>query len=182
MGIAKCISEKIKMKDCKVIYLASGKAKLKYKNVIYNDLYEPADLNCDMLEVDLKSYDVILASPPCNFYSKARGNLPPSKYAESTKHLLPDILKKCISLDKPFIIENVRNKPLFKKLGYFNFPCFVYFLGRHTYWTNIMINFSNIPQSYDFSYGGVKLRQYVQGGENVNSVFEYFLEVVCNTK
>ena len=166
--------------DCKVIYLASGRAKLKHYNVIYNDLFEDADLRCDMLSVDLMDYDIILASPPCNYYSKARGNLPPSKYAEDTKHLLPDILKKCISLDKPFIIENVRNKPLFKKLGYFDFPCFVYFHGRHTYWTNIMIDFSHIPQSFDFSYGGKKLKDYIQGGDNVNNVFDYFINYVCD--
>lgn len=165
----------------KVIYLASGKAKLNYEDVVYNDIKENRDLICDMLSVPLEDYDVVIASPPCNFYSRARGNFPPSKYAERTRHLLPDILKKCLSLDKPFIIENVRNKPLFKKLGYFNLPCFVYFLGRHTYWTNIMINFSNIPQDFDFSYGGVKLKSYIQGGKNVNDVFDYFLDVVKST-
>ncbi len=167
------------MNNYKVIYLACGKAKLKNQNVTYNDLYEEAaELKCDMLQVDLANYDIILASPPCNYYSKARGNLPPSKYAENTKHLLPDIIKKCISLDKPFIIENVRNKPLFQKLGYFNYPCFVYFLGRHTYWTNIMVDFSHIPQTYDFSFGGIKLKSYVQGGENVNNVFDYFIDYI----
>lgn len=170
------------MKENKVIYLASGRAKLKNGNVIYNDLYEPADLNCDMLEVDLTNYDVILASPPCNFYSKARGNKLPSKYAENTKHLLPSILERCVGLGKPFMIENVRNKPLFSKLGYFDFPCFVYFHGRHTYWTNIMINFSNIPQSFDFSRGGRRLKSYIQGGDNVNNVFDYFLYIVNNQK
>ncbi len=162
----------------KVIYLASGRAKLKYDNVVYNDMYEAADLKCDMLQVDLNKYDLILASPPCNFYSRARGGNKPSVYSLNTKHLLPTIIKKCIKLNKPFIIENVRNKPLFKKLGLFNFPCFIYFHGRHTYWTNVMINFSNIPQSFDFSYGGVKLKTYIQGGENVNNVFDYFIEYV----
>lgn len=50
------------------VYLASGRAKLKHNNVIYNDMFESADLMCDMLQVDLRAYDIILASPPCNFY------------------------------------------------------------------------------------------------------------------
>lgn len=153
------------MNNPKVIYLASGKAKLEYPYVIYNDLYEDSDLKVDMLQVDLTDYDIILASPPCNYYSKARGNKKPSRYAEETKHLLPDIIEKCIDLGKPFIIENVRNKPLFKKLGYFTYPCYIYFHGRHTYWTNVMINFSHIPQTFDFSCGGHKLKSYIQGGK-----------------
>ncbi len=166
----------------KVIYLASGRAKLKYDNVVYNDMYETADLKCDMLQVDLNNYDIILASPPCNYYSRARGSNPPSDYAKYTKHLLPTILNKVMKLNKPFIIENVRNKPLFKKLGLFNLPCFVYFHGRHTYWTNIMLDFRHIAQTFDFKrikgYGCVRLKKYVQGGENVNNVFDYFIEYV----
>lgn len=80
------------------------------------------------------------------------------------------------------MIENVRNKPLFLKLGYFNFPCFVYFHGRHTYWTNIMIDFSHIPQTFDFKAHGRRLKSYVQGGDNVNNVFDYFLDYIGGLK
>lgn len=169
--------------DKNIIYLASGKAQLNFNNVTYNDLKENRDLKCDMMSVDLNKYDILIATPPCNFYSRARGNNPPSKYAIETKHLLPEIIKKFLKTGKPFIVENVRNEPLFKKLGLFNFNCFIYKHGRHTYWTNIMINFSTIPQEYEFKnkkgYGMIKLKKYIQGGKNVNDVFEYFLTCVC---
>ena len=165
----------------KVIYLASGRAILEYPNVIYNDLIENRDLKCDMMQVNLEVYDVLIATPPCNYYSRARTGAP-SQYALNTKHLLPSILDKFIKTGKPFIVENVRNAPLFKRLGLFNFNCFIYTHGRHTYWTNIPINITNIPQEFDFKhipgYGTVRLKKYVQGGKNVNDVFNYFLEVV----
>ena len=170
----------------KVIYLACGRAVLNYTNVIYNDIKEKRDLSCDMLSIDLSDYDILIATPPCNFYSHARGNNPPSKYALSTKHLLPAIIDKFIKTGKPFIVENVKNAPLFKKLGLFNKNCFVYMHGRHTYWTNVLFNPTGIPQEHDFKnipgYGAVRLKSYVQGGKNVNDVFNYFLEVVLNTE
>lgn len=166
----------------KVIYLAAGRAKLNYDSVIYNDIKEKRD-NCeDMLAVDLSDYDILIATPPCNYYSRANNARETSEYALKTKHLLPEIIDKFIKTGKPFIVENVRNDPLFLKLKLYNFPCFVYKHGRHTYWTNVLINFSNIPQTYDFKhikgYGTVRLKSYVQGGKNVNDVFDYFVDVV----
>lgn len=170
----------------KIIYLASGRAILNHENVTYNDLKEKRDLQCDMLSVDLSNYDVLIATPPCNFYSHARGNNPPSEYAKNTKHLLPTIIEKFIRTGKPFIVENVRNAPLFKKLRFYDFNCFVYTHGRHTYWTNIPINMETIPQEFDFKnisgYGAVRLKSYVQGGRNVNDVFDYWLDVVKEVK
>lgn len=173
--------------DKKVIYLACGRAKLNYEHVTYNDYKEKSDLQCDMMEVDLSNYDILIATPPCNYYSHARGSNAPSTYALSTKHLLPDIIDKFIITGKPFIVENVRNKPLFKKLGLYDKNCFIYTHGRHTYWTNVMINMQGIPQEHDFKciqgYGCVRLKSYVQGGKNVNDVLDYFIEVVlANTK
>ena len=95
----------------KVIYLASGRAKLNYKNVVYNDCKEKRDLICDMMTVDLNNYDILIATPPCNYYSRANNSRETSKYALETKHLLPDILDKFIKTGKPFIVENVRNEP-----------------------------------------------------------------------
>lgn len=165
-----------------VIYLAAGRAKLNYPNVIYNDYKEKRDLVCDMMKVNLNIYDVLIATPPCNYYSRANYLRETSKYAQETKHLLPDIIDKFISAGKPFIVENVRNEPLFKKLGLYNKNCFIYKHGRHTYWTNIPFNPQGIPQEYDFrqipGYGCVRLKSYVQGGKNVNDVLDYFLEVV----
>ena len=157
----------------KVLYLAAGRAELKHSGVVYNDLFEDRDLKCDMLSVDLDNYDVLIATPPCNFYSRARGNNPPSEYALGTKNLLPTIIQKFLKSGKPFIVE---------KLGLYNFNCLVYKHGRHTYWTNILINFSNIPQVFEFkSTKGrhcSRLKSYCQGGKNVNDCFDYFLDVV----
>lgn len=152
----------------KVIYLASGRAKLNYSNVVYNDYKEKRDLQCDMMEVPLEDYDILIATPPCNFYSHARGNNSPSEYALKTKNLLPDIIDKFIATGKPFIVENVRNSPLFKKLGLYEKNCYIYKHGRHTYWTNVLFNPEGIKQEHDFKsipgYGCVRLKSYVQGG------------------
>lgn len=56
----------------KVIYLASGYGVLDtVYDVTYNDFYIQRDLVCDMMEVDLSSFDILLASPPCNYWSRA---------------------------------------------------------------------------------------------------------------
>lgn len=167
---------------CKIVYLASGRAKLKNENVVYNDLKEKRDLQCNMMDVDLANYDILIATPPCNYYSRANSRRETSKYALQTKDLLPNIIDKFIKTGKPFIVENVRNDPLFKKLGLYNKNCFVYKHGRHTYWTNVMFNMSGIPQEKEFKYipgyGCARLNSYVQGGRNVNDVLDYFLETV----
>lgn len=166
----------------KVIYLASGRAKLNYKNVIYNDYKEKRDLICDMMTVDLNDYDILIATPPCNYYSRANYRRETSKYAQETKHLLPDIIDKFIKTGKPFIVENVRNKPLFEKLGLYNKNCLIYTHGRHTYWTNRIISIQDIPQKFDFKqipgYGTVRLKSYVQGGKNVNDVLDRFISTI----
>lgn len=165
----------------KIIYLAAGRAVLKHKNVVYNDYIEKRDLQCDMMLVNLDDYDILIATPPCNYYSYARGNNPPSEYAKKTKHLLPDIIDKFIKTGKPFIVENVRNEPLFKKLGLYNKNCLIYKHGRHTYWTNVFVNFQSITQEHEFKrvpgYGCIRLKSYVQGGKNVNDCLDYFVEI-----
>ncbi len=172
-----------------VIYLASGRARISSNglNILYNDLFEKnVDYKCDMMSVDLSLFDILIASPPCNYYSRANSykSKETSVYAQSTKHLLPDIIDKFIKTGKPFIVENVRSYPLFSKLGLFDKNCFVYFHGRHTYWTNIPFNPQSIPQIFEFRMGGKgheeRLCSYVQGGKNVNDVFEYWLNCVVD--
>ncbi len=159
------------MKD---IYLGAYQAYHPNRDIVYQDINGLRDVPGDMLDIDLTPYDYIIATPPCNFYSKARGNKKPSEYAEKTKHLLPEILKKLIKLNKPFIVENVRNKPLFIKEGLYNKDCFIYTYGRHTYWTNIIFNPNNIKQIRDnIQVGYTAIRQ---GGLNVHNVIEYWLE------
>ena len=163
----------------KGIYLASFVAHHPSYDMDYNDIEKTADhVNVigDMLSVDLTNYDYVIATPPCNYWSRANYRREHSDYALKTKHLLPDIIKKLIKIDKPFLVENVRNRPLFKKHGLYNLDCFVYEYGRHTYWTNVMINFNNIKQKGEIVQNiNPKERQ---GGENVYKVVEHFLEVI----
>jgi|LGVE01.1.fsa_nt_gb site-specific DNA-cytosine methylase len=166
-----------------VIYLAAGNAVIKkYNNIItYNDLLIKRDIQSDMMSVDLLNYDLIIASPPCNFYSRARGNFPPSDYALKTKHLLPEILTKAWGTGKPFIIENVINKVKMKDIIK-NFNGFYYEHGRHSYFTNIMFNPKGIPQNFDFKFGGIFINKESdrQGGKNVNIVLQHFIDFVLN--
>lgn len=166
----------------KGIYLGAYKAKHPGKNIIYQDINGKRDLPGDMLEIDLTEYDYIIATPPCNYYSKARGNRC-SKYAENTKHLLPEILKKLAYGNKPFIVENVRNYKKFEEIGLMKLPCFIYIIGRHTYWTNIMMT-TDINQRQDFTQHGWVIKyedmnnKDHQGGYNVHQVIETWLKTI----
>ena len=169
----------------KGIYLAAYKAEHPNHDIVYQDINGKRDIGGDMLEVDLTPYDYIIATPPCNWWSRANYRRDRSEYALKTKHLLPGILKKLCNQNKPFIVENVKNKLRFTEHGLFNFKCHVYFHGRHTYWTNVELHLDDIPQQNDFEYGGywVKDIQHLQsrdrqGGKNVHLVIERFIETV----
>lgn len=166
------------------IYLGAYKALHPNYNLVYQDINGKRDLGGDMLDVDLSSYDFIIATPPCNFWSIARGNRC-SQYSLDTKHLLPAIIVKLMKLNKPFIVENVINKKRMQPYGLFDVDCKIYFIGRHTYWTNIDLgDISEIEQRQDFKYGGYVIQyddmknQDHQGGFNVYNVIERFLERV----
>lgn len=182
----------------KGVYLAACKARHSNYDIVYNDVDKKynCDLTCDMLDVNLNDYDFIIASPPCNYYSRANYRRNSSLYSLNTKHLLPDIIYKLVNncMNKYWIVENVRNPSLMKDI--FDFcnrsGVFIYEHGRHTYFTNIMINISGIPQSVDFhspSYARIhccstepcKTRNgYRQGGDNVYNVIEWWLEYIHN--
>jgi site-specific DNA-cytosine methylase len=160
----------------KGIYLASYKALHPNYDIVYQDINGKRDLGGDMLDVDLSKYDFVIATPPCNYWSIANYRRETSEYSLKTKMLLPNILKKLCNQKKPFIVENVRNSPLFNKYGLMNLPCFIHFYGRHTYWTNVMLNFETIHQKFDnihFEHTATR-----QGGENVFNTIEHFLEVI----
>lgn len=171
----------------KGIYLAAFKAKHDYKYLVYQDINGKRELCGDMMDIDLSRFDFIIATPPCNFYSIARGKTV-STYAEATAHLLPDIIDKLISLGKPFIVENVVNYGVMCELGLFNKQCYVFRYGRHTYWTNMVFDLSNIKQRQDFLNGGrvIKYKDMInkdhQGGYNVHQVIDRFITVVNLTK
>lgn len=176
----------------KVIYLGAYEAYHPNFDVVYQDINGKRDLGGDMLEVDLKPYDIIIATPPCNFWSVARGNRC-SQYSLDTKHLLPEIIKRLAKENKPFVVENVINKKRFREEGVFDVAtkanCFIYYIGRHTYFTNISLTDEEVKllesqNRQDFRYGG-KVIKYPdmkdtkhQGGFNVYLVIDYFLNKV----
>lgn len=174
----------------KGIYLGACRAYHPNYDLDYNDIVAGYHINviCDMLQVDLSKYDYIIATPPCNYYSRCNYRRDTSSYALATRHLLPDILVKAALSKKLFIVENVRNKNLFSSCGIYKicdkYGIFSYEYGRHTYFTNVMINFIGIKQRQDFLCGGIrinygdKLSSYNQGGFNVHNVIEYWLSVV----
>lgn len=185
----------------KIIYLAAYKAFHPKWNIVYQDINGLRDIPGDMLEVDLTPYDVIIATPPCNYYSRANYRREISEYSQKTKHLLPSIINKLITIDKPWIVENVRSPNIFKSIGILDLPVFVYYFGRHTYWTNVPFNPIGLPQFNEYELSiceklpngkwhktGQKLKKNMnnmssenrQGGENVNVVIEYWLEIVSN--
>jgi hypothetical protein len=170
----------------KIIYLAAYKAHHPKWEMTYQDINGKRDIPGDMLDVDLTPYDVIIATPPCNYYSRANYRREESEYSQKTKHLLPTILKRLAYQNKPFIVENVINGVLFKKEGLFNLPIYYYEHGRHSYWTNIPFNPQTLIQNNEFEYrlmsngkrGMFTPSSKRQGGQNVHNVIEYWLEVV----
>jgi site-specific DNA-cytosine methylase len=158
----------------RIIYLAAFQAYHKNYDIVYQDINGKRDINGDMLDVDLTPYDVIIATPPCNYYSRANWRRQTSDYSQKTKNLLPDILKKLRELKKPYIVENVSNYNLMRDFYDYDF---VYQVGRHTYFTNIMFDPSNIKQIKDNIHNINKNKR--QGGQNVHDVIEFWLQNVC---
>lgn len=162
----------------KGVYLFSCIAIHKNFDIDYNDNLINRDLNCSAFEVDLSKYDYIIATPPCNYYSKINQQRDISEYSLKTKDYLPNILEVLISLNKPFIVENVLNETLIPHQ--FDYDCYVYKVSGHTYWTNI-----ELPRIYDLPFIKAKKVQdntlFRQGGYNVHLVVEYFLRVLHYT-
>ena len=160
----------------KGVYLAAFKALHPGYEIDYQDINGKRDIGGDMMEVDLTNYDFIIASPPCNYYSRANYRREYSEYSQRTKHLLPGILDKLVKQDKPFIVENVRNEKLMSKLGLFNYPIFIYTIGRHIYWSNVFLDSQFVYQRFEnIKHISSSKRQ---GGENVHNVIEVFLETI----
>jgi site-specific DNA-cytosine methylase len=153
-----------------ILYLASFKANHPNWNITYQDINGKRDIDGDMMDVDLTNYDIIIATPPCNYYSRANYRREISEYSQNTKHLLPGILKKLKQINKPYIVENVLNYNLMKE---FYDQDFVYQIGRHTYWTNIPFNYQK-NQIHDDIHNSSKSKR--QGGQNVHDVIEFWLQ------
>lgn len=176
----------------KGIYLASYKAYHPDYDIIYQDINGKRDLPGDMMDIDLTDYDFIIATPPCNWWARCNWRRNTSEYALSTKHLLPDILHKLCEINKPWIVENVRNKKRFQECGLFDLPgVYVYFVGRHTYWSNIKFKVDDIIQKPIVEIRDGKRiwlssqnlpREQRQGTQEVHQVIERFLLTIKRKK
>jgi len=171
----------------KGIYLGAAKSFHPSHNIVYQDIDGKRDIAGDMASIDILGYDYVIATPPCNYWSKARGKRC-SSYSIETRYLLPLMIYKLANYDKPFIVENVQNKKRFDEYGLLNnLPnnVFVYKIGRHTYWTNIkMKDIHLIEQRQDFKTHGEVIKYqdmdnlYHQGGYNVHNVIEHWLKTI----
>ena len=96
------------------VYLCSRKHKIPGYDIDYNDIVSRYDVDiltsCE--NVNLGAYDYIIATPPCNFWSRANWRRYTSDIARHTKHLLPYCLKKCIDSGKYFIVEKINHQIL----------------------------------------------------------------------
>ena len=166
----------------KGIYLAACKARHTQYNIVYQDIEKKygCDIGGDMLEIDLEEYDYIIATPPCNYWTKANPYYWHSVYAWKTLALLPLTLIKLAKTGKPFIVENVKNKKRFELYNIYRLCNFLNIrfieIGRHTYFTNTPFDIA-CPQQQDFAYGGRRVNNdgYNQGGTNVYNVIEKWL-------
>lgn len=166
----------------KGIYLASCIARHNNYDLVYQDI-DP-QYNCDiggsMLDVDLTPYDFVIATPPCQWWSKMNMQYFNSPYAWQTINLLPLTIIKLVKNKKPFIIENVINRKRFENLGIYKLCSYYHVrvveVGRHTYFTNTNYDLE-CPQHLDFGHGGIRVNNdgYNQGGSNVHVVIEKWL-------
>ena len=61
-------------------------------------------------------------------------------------------------------------------MGLLNYDIHVYYVGRHTYWSNIELDLKNVVQlADDIAHTPHNKRQ---GGENVHNVIEVFLKTI----
>ena len=148
----------------KLVYLGAKQHRLLNVNcdVSYNDIvaYPGIDLLCDMLQVDLSQYDIIIATPPCNYYSHANWRFDSSIVSLKTRHLLPNILAKLCLIGKPFLVENA-----YSKRCPTDFPCFIYRYGHHIFYTNILLPISYLPKYQPL---GIQNKFYGARDNNIN--------------
>lgn len=175
----------------KGIYLASFTALHPEYDIVYQDINGTRDIDGDMMDIirskELGNYDFIIATPPCNWWSRANYRRNVSEYALKTKHLLIDTIRELSTCGIPFIVENVRNDKQFKLHGLYDYPLYVYKIGRHTYWSNIELDLSDIHQTAKTEIVDGKKRwlssQHLprnkrQGGDEVHQVIDRFIETV----
>lgn len=169
----------------KGIYLFANRARHLNHDIVYNDVEEKykCDITANAFDVQLDEYDFIIATPPCNWWSKANYRRNSSPYALATKQLLPETIKRLAKQNKPFIIENVRNKPLMTKEGIIDLikknNLFSQIVGRHLYISNVWCDLE-CPQIQDYKMHGIRINNdgYSQGGTNVHRVIEKWINYI----
>ena len=169
----------------KGIYLFANRARHPNHDIVYNDVEEKykCDITANAFDVQLDEYDFIIATPPCNWWSKANYRRDSSPYALATKQLLPETIKRLAKQSKPFIIENVRNRPLMLKEGVIDLiiknKLFSQIVGRHLYISNVWCELE-CPQVQDFKSNGILINKdgYRQGGTNVHRVIEKWINYI----
>lgn len=168
----------------KGIYLGACRAYHPGYDITYQDIDGKRDLGGDMLDVDLSQYDYIIATPPCNWWSKANPYYWRSEYSLRTRHLLPIMLMRLGKQTKPFVIECVKNLKRYRENNIFRI-CEMYsikyqIVGRHVYFTNVDVSLE-CPQIQDFKIRGRRVNGdgYNQGGTNVHNCIELFLRKVA---
>lgn len=176
-----------------ILYGCCFKADLHLPGITYVDIIPnlKKSNNCayicsDIYDVNFNKFDVLILTPPCNYYSKCNYRRDVSQYALATKNLLKFCIIAAVFSGKPFLIENVRNSVIFKQEHIYEIcdvlGVLVYTYGRHTYFTNRLIDFTNVPQRQDFTNGGYVIKyddmhnkEDHQGGFNVNNCIHHFL-------
>lgn len=169
----------------KGIYLFANRARHPNHDIVYNDVEEKykCDITANAFDVQLDEYDFIIATPPCNWWSKANYRRDSSPYALATKQLLPESIERLAKQNKPFIIENVRNKPRMETEGIFDlikkYKLYCQNVGRHIYISNIWCKLE-CPQVQDFKERGILINKdgYRQGGTNVHRVIEKWINYI----
>ena len=169
----------------KGIYLFANRARHPNHDIVYNDLEEKykCDITANAFDVQLDEYDFIIATPPCNWWSKANHKRNTSPYALATKNLLPKTIERLATQEIPFLIENVRNRPLMQKEGVIDLikkhKLFCQDVGRHLYISNIWCEL-DCPQIKDFKRHGILVNgdKYRQGGTNVHRVVEKWINYI----
>lgn len=158
----------------KGIYLCARKHRLEGYNIVYNDIipFSGIDIVDDMCNVDVSKYDYIIATPPCNYYSRANYRRDTSRVAQSTKHLLPYCLDLCLTQGKPFIIENVCNSRLLPKSDFYEFD-----FGNHHFYTNVFMLVPDKSWSVSQNKQNVS-RNKRDGNYNVDFIIRLFLESI----
>lgn len=158
----------------KGIYLCAFRAFHAGREIVYQDLFEKRDVGGDALDIDVATYDYVIATPPCNWWSKANYRRNRSIYAMRTAHLLPCLLIKLSKSGKPFIVENVKNIDRMERMGVFelceDLGIAYHVIGRHTY-------FSNVPWSPSIRWQPPKNIAHIsraqrEGGKEVEEVID----------